>query len=248
MAEGLPILFADDALLVIDKPAGLLVHRSEATSRREPAVLQIMRDAWGQHLYPVHRLDRATSGVLVLARTRESAAQLGRLWMEQLCRKTYVAVLRGWAPESLRIEHALQDLDDPKAAPQAAATELQRWAQVELDVAVDRYPRTRYSLCGLVPETGRRHQLRRHCKTIFHPIIGDTVYGQGAHNRYFREQFAVSRLFLHHLWLDLPHPEHGRMLRLHAPLDADWMGLCQRFGWAEAIHARLPTAKWQWLD
>ncbi|WP_141734623.1 pseudouridine synthase [Oligoflexus tunisiensis] len=231
MTAGFPILFEDEDLIVIHKPAGILVHRSEATSRQEPAVLQIMRGVAGQHLYPVHRLDRPTSGVLVLARSREMASQLGRQWMEQRCDKTYFAVVRGWAPEQSIIDHPLTDPDDPTAPAQEAVTHLRRLATVELDHAVDRYPRARYSLCEMQPETGRRHQLRRHCKSIFHPIIGDTVYGHGVHNRFFREAFGVSRLLLHHRFLEIDHPRHGQRLRLEAPLDEEWRRLFARFGW-----------------
>jgi tRNA pseudouridine65 synthase len=232
MEQGFPILYEDDAMIVIHKPAGILVHRSEATSRREPAVLQIMRDLCGQHLYPVHRLDRPTSGVLVLARSPEMASVLGRQWMDQLCQKTYLAIVRGWAPEHATIDHALADLDDPSAPHQDAVTTLKRIHSVELDHAVDRYPKARYSLCELKPHTGRRHQLRRHCKSIFHPIIGDTVYGHGVHNRFFREHMSVSRLLLHHLRLELQHPQSGAPLCFQAPLDEEWRTLCLQLGWA----------------
>jgi tRNA pseudouridine65 synthase len=231
MNQGFLILYEDDAMIVIHKPAGILVHRSEATSRREPAVLQIMRDACGQHLYPVHRLDRPTSGVLVLARSPEMASILGKQWMEKLCRKTYWAVVRGWGPETMTIDHALSDLDDPTAPEQDAVTQVKRLATVELDHSVDRYPKARYSLCELQPETGRRHQLRRHMKGIFHPIIGDTVYGHGVHNRFFREHFAVSRLMLHHARLQLIHPLTQAPLLLEAPCDEAWQGLMDQLGW-----------------
>jgi tRNA pseudouridine65 synthase len=235
MEQGFPIIHDDDSMIVIHKPAGILVHRSEATSRREPAVLQIMRDVCGQRLYPVHRLDRPTSGVLVLARSPEFASILGRQWMDQLCRKTYLAIVRGFAPEAAIIDHALNDPDDPEAPAQEAVTHLRRLASAELDQAVDRYPKARYSLVELRPETGRRHQLRRHCKSIFHPMIGDTVYGHGAHNRFFREHFGIQRLLLHHLRLELTHPQSGLPLTLEAPCDAAWQTLTARLGWSAGV-------------
>jgi tRNA pseudouridine65 synthase len=247
MSAPLPILYDDDVMIVIHKPAGLLVHRSEATSRREPAVLQIMRSYCKQHLYPVHRLDRPTSGVLVLARSSETASQLGRQWMDKLCQKTYLALVRGWAPEEARVDHPLTDLDDPAAAAQEAVTRLKRCATVELDYAVDRYPKARYSLCELQPETGRRHQLRRHCKSMFHPIIGDTVYGHGVHNRFFREHFSVSRLLLHHLSLELQHPTLGRLMRFHAKPDAEWQVLFQALGWSSHESRVFADVDWEWL-
>jgi tRNA pseudouridine65 synthase len=232
MDKGFPILYEDDAMIVIHKPAGILVHRSEASSRREPAVLQIMRDACGQHLYPVHRLDRPTSGVLVLARSPGMASLLGKQWMQGLCRKTYLAVVRGWAPERLIINHPLSDLDDPTAPPQDAVTQIKRLATVELDFSVDRYPKVRYSLCELQPETGRRHQLRRHCKAIFHPMIGDTIYGHGVHNRFFREHFALNRLMLHHVRLELMQPVTHVPLHLEAPFDEAWSSVMNQLGWS----------------
>jgi len=229
----IPVLFSDGDVLIVNKPAGILVHRSEDTSRHEPAILQIMRDRSGQHLYPAHRLDRPTSGVLVLARSRDMAAILNRQWAQT--QKTYIAVVRGFTPEQLRIDHPLRDLDDPTAAAQEAVTDLRRLATVELDQAVDRYPRTRYSLCQLQLQTGRRHQLRRHCKSIFHPIIGDTVYGHGAHNRFFREVIGVSRLLLHHLQMELDHPRTGQKLQLRAEPDQDWQRVLHEFRWNQAL-------------
>jgi tRNA pseudouridine65 synthase len=247
MEGSFPVLYEDDAMIVIHKPAGILVHRSEASSRREPAVLQIMRKVCGQHLYPVHRLDRPTSGVLVFARSPEMASLLGKQWMDQLCQKTYLAVTRGWAPEQLTIDHPLTDLDDPAAPAQEAVTVLKRRATVELDQSIDRYPKARYSLCELRPVTGRRHQLRRHCKSIFHPIIGDTVYGHGVHNRFFREHFAVSRLLLHHVHLELTHPTQGRRMRFHAPIDAEWQTLFKGLGWDSFLEYHASEPYWDWL-
>ncbi|MDQ3232602.1 MAG: pseudouridine synthase, partial [Pseudobdellovibrionaceae bacterium] len=123
-----------------------------------------------------------------------------------------------------------------------AVTHLQRRATVELDYAIDRYPKARYSLCELQPQTGRRHQLRRHCKSIFHPIIGDTVYGHGIHNRFFREHFGLQRLMLHHLQLEIDHPMTGRRLRLNAPLDAEWQKLFERLGWEQ----EQSVSTWEW--
>ncbi len=228
----MPILYQDESLVVINKPPGILVHRSEATSRLEPAILQIMRDRLGGRLYPVHRLDRPTSGVLILARNADFASHLCQQFAAHLCTKKYLAVVRGWAPESITITHALRDLDDESAPAQAAETHLQRLATLELECSVDRYPRTRYSLLSMQPSTGRRHQLRRHCKSIFHPIIGDSIYGHGIHNRFFRENYGIGRLLLHHQELKLRHPLSGEWLQLCAPLDQDWQKILEAFSWS----------------
>ncbi len=228
----MPILYQDESVVVINKPPGILVHRSEATSRLEPAVLQIMRDRLGCRLYPVHRLDRPTSGVLILALHADAAAHLSQQFAAHLCTKKYLAVVRGWAPESITIAHALRDLDDESAPVQAAETRLQRLATLELECSVDRYPRTRYSLLSMQPSTGRRHQLRRHCKSIFHPIIGDSIYGHGIHNRFFRENYGISRLLLHHEELKLRHPLSGEWLQFCAPMDQDWQKILAAFSWS----------------
>ncbi len=235
MNDLISVLYEDESLLVVNKPVGILVHRSQDTSLREPAVLQIMRDRVGQRLYPVHRLDRPTSGVLVFAKSSEAASQLGQQLAQHLFQKTYLAIVRGWAPVQLNIDHPLKDLDDVSGPAQNAGTALRRLNQVELPVEVDRYPKTRYSLVLLQPKTGRRHQLRRHCKSIFHPILGDTIYGPAIHNRFIRQEFSVHRLLLHHQELTLQHPADQRLVSFKAPLDEDWQKMLKVFAWDSSV-------------
>jgi tRNA pseudouridine65 synthase len=239
----LPIIYRDDSLIAIHKPAGLLVHRSALDRHETRFALQMLRDQIGQPVYPVHRLDKGTSGVLLFALDRE----VGRLLSGQFERgevgKRYVAVVRGYPPESGEIDHPLARMADEHsgiastAAAQQALTRYRRLATVELPHRVDRYPSSRYALVELEPLTGRWHQLRRHMKHISHPIIGDATHGKGRHNRLFQSLFGHPRLLLAATGMRLAHPLSGQTLRLQAGLAADFSEVIGRLGWAESLQA-----------
>jgi len=240
MSEALRILYRDEHLVAIDKPAGLLVHRSWLDKHETRFAMQMTRDQIGQHVFPVHRLDRPTSGILLFALDPDTARCLSQAFASQQVKKEYLALVRGWAPESLYIDYPLKEeldriadaLCDPDKPAQEARTLLQRLQQVELPFTVSpRHPSTRYSLLRLRPETGRKHQLRRHMAHISHPIVGDTCHGDGRHNRFFREQFDCHRLMLCHHRLQLTHPVSGVPLEIVAGVDAQWHELFARFGW-----------------
>jgi tRNA pseudouridine65 synthase len=188
------LLRATERWVAIDKPAGLVVHRGERT-REEPAVVQLVRDAVGQRVYPVHRLDRATSGVLVLALDPEAARHLVGEFTARRVEKSYVAIVRGWIDERGVVDYPL--LEEGAATPADAVTEYERVACFEVPIAVGRYATARYSRLIARPRTGRMHQLRRHFAHLRHPIVGDVRYGEGRHNRLFREHFGVHRMLLH---------------------------------------------------
>ena len=198
------ILYRDDWLVAVDKPAGLLVHRSLIDKRATDFALQRVRDQLGRRVYPVHRLDRPTSGVLLFALDAGTARTLTAQFTAGQVVKTYLAIGRGYLEPAGVIDHALrEELDaladanaDPNKAPQTAITHFRRLATVELPYPVSRYPTVRYSLVELQPQTGRKHQIRRHLKPIFHPIIGDTTHGDGRHNQFFARHFANQRLLL----------------------------------------------------
>lgn len=239
--EPLALLYRDDRIAVFNKPAGLLIHRSYIDRAETRFALQMARDLLGQRVYPVHRLDKPTSGVLLFALTPEDAAAVTASFTAGTVRKRYLAVCRGVIPEAGVIDYPLveeQDRHDPyrqeEKEPQEAVTIYRRLAQVELHFAVGRYPTSRYSLLEAEPQTGRRHQIRRHCKHIFHPLIGDVNYGEGRHNRFFREEFNCSRLLLHAAELTVPHPEDGKMMHFTAPLDASFSGLLEQLDWIGA--------------
>ncbi len=221
VAEVLPVIHRDDCLIAIHKPAGLLVHRSTLDRHETRFALQILRDQIGRPVYPVHRLDKGTSGVLLFALTREVAALLGGQFERGEVDKTYLAVVRGHPPESGEIDHPLTRMADEYAGiaggpAQPALTRYRRLAMTELPYRVDRYPSSRYALLELEPQTGRWHQLRRHLKHIAHPIIGDATHGKGRHNRLFQEVFGSRRLLLAATALRLLHPLSGRPLSLAA--------------------------------
>lgn len=226
----LEILYQDQHLVAINKPSGLLVHRSLIDTRETRFAIQLTRDQIGQRVYPVHRLDKPTSGVLLFALDSATARLLTAQFTARTIRKKYLAVVRGYAEDEGEINYALKekhdaiaDADaDPDKDAQAAITHYQCLQRVELPHPVGRYQTARYSLIELKPLTGRRHQIRRHMKHIFHPIIGDTTHGDGKQNQFFRQHFATHRLLLHARSLELTHPHQQTPLAIYAPLPTDF--------------------------
>ena len=237
------ILYHDDHFVAVNKPAGLLVHRSPIDRHETRFALQVVRDLLGRRVYPVHRLDRATSGVLLFALSPDTACQLGAAFADGRMRKGYLTVVRGCLDDGGVIDHPLAGVTDRRLLPSKsdgtardAVTRYRRLASVELPFAVGRYATSRYSLAAASPVTGRRHQLRRHFKHIFHPVIGDTRYGEGRHNRFFREELGCSRLLLHARELTFHHPVGGEQVVISAPLDDSFAALLDRLGWREAVY------------
>jgi tRNA pseudouridine65 synthase len=201
-----PILYRSAALVAVDKPSGLAVHRGQS---RDPVhALELVRDAVHCYVYPVHRLDRATSGVLVFALTEDAARVLGSAFALGTVEKRYLALVRGNPPDSILVDHPLSQ-DDGKP-PQEARTEF-----------VTRARYGRYALVEARPKTGRTHQIRRHLKHLSCPIIGDVRYGKGEHNRFFRTEYALHRLALHATSLALTDPATGERITISAPLPAE---------------------------
>jgi len=240
MAETLPILFRDEHLVAVHKPSGLLVHRTVLDRHETRFAVQILRDQIGQHVHPVHRLDRGTSGVLLFALDRDVCSRLAAQFETQQVEKTYLAIVRGHpAPEGL-IDHPLtRQFDAYEFRPadavgdaQDAVTRFRRLAATELPYAVDRYPTSRYALLELEPLTGRRHQIRRHLKHIAHPIIGDATYGKGRHNRLFQELFGSHRLLLACKKIRFTHPVSGEAIVVSAPLAPDFASVIDTLGWS----------------
>jgi tRNA pseudouridine65 synthase len=232
----LPILHVDDALVVVNKPSGLLVHRSPIDRHETRFAVQMLRNQLGRRVYPVHRLDKGTSGALVFGLDRETTAALAAAFAGHEVTKTYLAVVRGWPQESGVIDHELSAVRDEYALPRdedakPARTSYRRLATVDLPVRVDRYPTSRYALMELHPETGRRHQLRRHLAHLSHPIIGDSTYGKGRHNRLFAEFYGVRRLMLACIGLEFRHPASGQRLSIRASPGEEFESLAARFDW-----------------
>lgn len=227
----IPVLYQDQHLIAVHKPSGLLVHRS-ALSRDKVFLLQTLRDQINQRVYPVHRLDRATSGVMVFGLHSEAAQKLVQQFEARTVKKSYRALARGWLHEAGLIDHPVAD-EESRQAAQTAQTAYRPLARIELPFAVDRYPSSRYCLLDVQPFTGRRHQIRKHFKHISHHLIGDTTHGNGKHNRFFREHFNIHRLMLSAWTLSLQHPYSGETLQLQAHTDAEWRQLAEQFAWQD---------------
>ena len=241
MADELPILYRDEFIVVIDKPPGLLVHRSEIDRHETRFAIQILRDQIGQKVWPAHRLDRGTSGVLLFGLSQEIASQLGRQFEAGTVEKRYWAIVRGYPPASGCIDHPLSRQRDAyefqgekscKEA-QAALTHFRKLAEIELPVEIDRYPTSRYALLEVEPITGRRHQIRRHLKHIAHPVIGDATHGKGRHNRYFAEYLDCHRLLLACVRMSFNHPIDNRRMEINVPVSGKFAATLARFGWTE---------------
>ena len=198
-----------------------MVHRTSITEDKQ-FVLQLLRDQIHKKLYPIHRLDRGTSGVLIFAKSKDAASQLGQLFQRHVVGKRYLAVTRGY------IEEASWTVDYPLAkekwlAKKEAITHFKQLAKVEIPVAIGRYDTARYTLVEAMPETGRRHQIRRHLSHLRHPIIGDKRHGDVKHNTHWREQFGIGRMLLHAQSLQFMHPFEQERTMIDAPLDAKFI-------------------------
>lgn len=237
----LNLLYQDDALVIVDKPPGLAVHRSHLVGDDDNYLIDRLRTQIGGTPYLAHRLDRATSGVLLVAKSREIAAELGRQLMERSVGKDYLAVVRGWPEESGCIDHPLSGAS-LKGPVREARTHWRRLATVEVPLAMGRYPQQRYSLLAVSPETGRYQQIRRHFAHASHHLIGDTTHGRGDHNRLFRIHWSMHRLLLHAWRLSFAHPLTQERLTVQAPLDASWQRVLAAFGWDAALADTTATA------
>lgn len=228
--SSLDIIYQDKFIVAIHKPAGLLVHKSPIDKHEIYYAMKILRNQIGQWVYPVHRLDKPTSGILLFALHSDIASQLSEEFEKRLVKKTYQAIVRGYTPESGTIEHALKEIAVFKQLqkaiaqkePQEATTTFRNINTFELPISDGRFPSSRYSLVELKPETGRKHQLRRHMKHISHPIIGDVKYGKGSHNRLFQEQFNSNRLLLAATKLVVTHPVLNQALVLECPPESSF--------------------------
>ena len=222
-AAPLPPLHLDADLVAIDKPAGLLVHPSALDAHEERTALQLLQDQLGERLHPLHRLDKATSGVLLFARTPQAARHWGQRFEAGEIGKRYVALVRGWPQQEGEIDYALaRDPEFPSAGqPRVpAVTRYRRLACFDWPFSADgRHPSSRYALVEVVPLTGRRHQIRRHFKHIAHPLVGDTTHGKGAHNRAVAQWLGAQRLWLHAAAVQLPGG-----LRIEAACGPEWRG------------------------
>ena len=234
----LSVLYQDPWLAVVDKPAGLMVHDSVLAAGETDFAAERLRAQFDRPIHLVHRLDRATSGCLLLAFDRDTASALGRAVMAQQLEKRYLAVCRGWPEEVFEIDHAL-DGGPGKPQKKPAVTHFRRLACGELAVPSAGFETSRYALLECQPLTGRFRQIRRHLKHASHHLVGDTSHGDGRHNRQFRMR-GVHRMLLHAWSLEFPHPQDGRRVRAQAPPDAEFGKALALFDWPPPLPRHHP--------
>jgi len=231
----LTIIARDQSLVVINKPAGLLVHKSAIDFHEQQNAQEILQQQINSEVFPAHRLDKPTSGALLFALNRETASKLAQKFQNHEVYKDYIAIVRGHTDDKGSIDNPVRDKDAPKKPKKTATTHYETLARITLPFAVDQYPEARYSLLKMRPESGRRHQLRQHMKHISHPIIGDTSYGKTTHNRFFKQQLHCARLLLHAKSLKFTHPNNGEPVTLSAAYD-------------EPFERVIGLQQWQWLN
>ena len=226
----LRVLYADAYIAVVDKPPGVIAHESRLAGNETDTLVARARAVLGQSAWLAHRLDRATSGCVLLGLDRALMAQLGAGFMERQVDKHYLAVVRGWPDPDGVIDHPL-DGGPGKPERRPALTRFRTLATAELPVPVPPHASARYALLECRPETGRFRQIRRHLKHIHHHLIGDTSHGDGRHNRVFRQHLGVHRMLLHAWRLSFLHPATGERLTLTAPPGGEFALALQRLGW-----------------
>jgi tRNA pseudouridine65 synthase len=223
----LRILYQDENLVAVDKPAGFHVHPPEDQTHRiskNTNTLALLRDQLGRYVYPIHRLDRATSGVVLFGLSGEFAGRIAQQFQDRTVKKTYFALVRGWSDPEGEVDTDLEG--------QPAVTRFNKIYQMEIPKPLGRFSHSRYSLLEVSPLSGRLHQIRRHLRRISHPIVGDSIYGDGAHNKNMREWLGKRYLYLKAQRLEFDHPVLGQRMAITSPWNTEWhflfdqMGIC----------------------
>jgi tRNA pseudouridine65 synthase len=224
------ILFEDDTIIVVNKPNNVLIHNSYyARNIKEPTLLELLTEQLNCDFYPVHRLDRKTSGVLLLAKQKENVAVFQELFNENKIQKVYVGIVRGFVEKEILITTPVKNPDTQ--IYKEAETNCEPLCTKLLNIPVHPYENSRYSLVKLTPSTGRMHQLRIHMNKISHPIVGDYKYGDRFHNRMFENEFNCKNLFLHANSLEFTHPFTNKKVAINATLPLDWLLIFDKFNW-----------------
>jgi tRNA pseudouridine65 synthase len=224
----LDILFRDEHLIAINKPHDLLVHRSSIAADAEVFALQLLRDQVGQKVYPVHRIDRKTGGVLLFAFDKAIEIEMQKQFADNLVSKKYLTVLRGHTADCGEVDYALRK---ENGTLQTAFTAFSTLKRAELDVPFGKHTTSRYSLVEATPKTGRMHQLRKHFAHIFHPIIGDRTHGCNKQNKFFKEKWEMTTMLLHASKLMFNHPVSGESTTIEAPLQFEFIRVMDLMGW-----------------
>jgi tRNA pseudouridine65 synthase len=224
----LDILYRDEHLIAINKPHGLLVHRSPIAADAEEFALQLLRDQIGQKVNPVHRLDRATGGLLLFALDKDTEIAMQQQFMENQVQKTYLAIIRGHTPDKEDIDYPLKK---ENGTLQDAFTSYTTINRAEIAVPLGKHDTSRYSLVEVKPTTGRMHQIRKHLSHIFHPIIGDRTHGCNKQNKLFKEKWEMTTLLLHASQLKFKHPVTGVDVVIEAPVRDEFKRVMQLMSW-----------------
>ena len=225
----LEILFENEEIVAINKPHGLLVHPTSMAKDADEFAMQRLRDQIGQKVYPAHRLDRKTSGVLLFSKTPATNRILQELFRERQVNKTYEAIVRGFVEPEGHIDYPLTKEGGPK---QMATTDYQLIQHYEIPLPFGKFQTSRYSLVELIPHTGRYHQLRKHMAHIFHPILGDRPHGCNKQNRLWKEQFGMTTMLLHASSLAFELPD-GQFIHIQANRSREFERVLQVLGAAE---------------
>ena len=228
--ESIEIIFEDDFIVVVNKPNNFIIHESHyARNIRETTLLEFLEQQLGFPVYPAHRLDRKTSGIILLLKAKENVSQFQELFTSGNIQKTYYAIVRGYSPEKGIIDSPVKN--DDTGIYKDALSHYESVSSIELNIPVHPYDNSRYSLIKLKPQTGRMHQLRKHMNKINHPIVGDYKYGDRFHNRMFETEFNCIYMFLHAYSLEFTHPITKENFQLKADFPADWKILFNKFNW-----------------
>lgn len=228
----LEIVYQDEYLVAINKPHGLLVHRSSIAADVEVFALQLLRDQLGRKVYPIHRLDRKTSGVLLFALSEESEVAFKKMMELRGFEKKYLTIVRGYTPEADTIDYPLKN---ERGNSKEAITQYKTLQHTEIPLVFGKHSTSRYSLVEAKPLTGRMHQLRRHFAHILHPIIGDRPYGCNKQNKLFLEQFQMSNMLLHARSVTFAHPFTGGSVLIEAKTSEIFDLMLQRLGFDSCI-------------
>ncbi len=216
----LEILFLDEQIIAINKPNGLLVHRTALARDADEFALQLLRDQIGKPVFPAHRLDRKTSGVLIFALSAEANAQMQKQFSENKIKKVYLAIVRGFTDDSGMIDYPLVK---ENGTSQSAITNYHTLSRTELEIPFGKQQTSRYSMVEIMPETGRMHQIRKHFAHIFHPIIGDRPHGCNKQNKLFKENWNMTTMLLHASEIRFSHPISNLEISIKAPLNEEFL-------------------------
>jgi len=227
----LELLYFDGSLVAINKPPGLLVHRSNIAADVKEFAVQLLRDQLGQHVFPVHRIDRKTSGVLLFALDQETNQAMNLQFDKGEVGKKYRAIVRGYTPDQETIDYPLRK---ENGTPQEAITHYRTLARTEVPVELGKHSTQRYSLVEIETETGRRHQIRKHFAHVFHPIIGDRPHGCNKQNKLFKEKWDMEQMMLHALSITFRHPVQGSLVSVSAPYPPEFTRVLALLGLGNA--------------